>query len=147
MGDRRLARELALQLLFQDDVKPDGPHRDEDPAVGIPAATPEPVLAFAVRLVKGVRQHRAEIDGLIQKHAQHWTLDRMAVVDRNVLRVAVFELLYMEEIPVKVTLNEAIEVAKRYGDAGSGAFVNGILDQVARAEALPAKKLEGVHQR
>lgn len=141
-GIRRRARELALQLLFQDDVIPTATERVAARPLDASPDTPEPVRAFANRLVEGVRDHREEADALIRKYAQHWTLERMAPVDRNVLRLAVFELLHIEDIPVRVTLDEAIEIAKRYGDMGSSAFVNGILDQVVHHEALPAGKFE-----
>jgi len=80
-----------------------------------------------------VAEHRDEIDGIIQDSSLNWRLPRMAAVDRNVLRLAAYELLYCEDIPRKVTLNEAIEVGKRYGSEDSGAFINGVLDRIARS--------------
>ncbi len=85
---------------------------------------------FAQHLIEGVRQHRTAIDELIQKYAEHWSLDRMTPVDRNVLRLGIFEMLYFQETPRKVAINEAIEIAKTYGAEESGAFVNGILDRI-----------------
>ena len=82
------------------------------------------------RLVLGVLEHRQEIDRLIEKYSENWRLDRMDVIDRSILRMAVFELLYCDEIPPKVTLNEAIELGKRYGSEDSGSFINGILDRI-----------------
>jgi N utilization substance protein B len=93
------------------------------------------VREFADRLVTGVIQNQKTIDDTIRKHSQHWTLERMTAVDRNILRIAVYEMTLMENIPIKVTLNEAIEVAKRYGDEASGAFVNGILDHIVKEES------------
>jgi N utilization substance protein B len=87
-----------------------------------------------------VLQHQEEIDRLIQKHALNWTIGRMSIIDRNILRCAVFELLKISDIPAKVTLNEAIEIAKRYSDEESGAFVNGILDHLVKEESFSKKE-------
>ena len=88
------------------------------------------VPAYLGELVAGVAAHQEELDALIGRYSEHWRLERMAVVDRNLLRLAVYELLYLPEIPPKVVINEAVELAKRYGSEDSGGFVNGILDQV-----------------
>ncbi|MBI3610110.1 MAG: transcription antitermination factor NusB [Nitrospirae bacterium] len=138
MGFRRKSRELALQMLFLLDVNKDGPDWRKQFWELHPA--PPDVAAFADRLVDGVLDHQAEIDRLIQKHALHWTLNRMSIVDRNILRCAVFELLVLSDVPAKVTMNEAIEIAKRYSDAESGAFVNGILDHIVREESIAKKE-------
>ncbi len=90
-------------------------------------------MVFAKTLVEGVIQHRDAIDAEISKHAHNWAMDRLSVVDRNVLRIAVFELLYLEDIPPVVTINEAIEIAKQFGDDESGGFVNGILDGLLKS--------------
>jgi N utilization substance protein B len=90
----------------------------------------EDVAEFASVLVRGVSAHRDEIDHVIQESSRNWKLDRMARVDRNILRMAVFELMHLPEIPKKVTLNEAIEIGKRYGSEDSSAFINGILDHI-----------------
>jgi len=82
------------------------------------------------RLALGVLEHCQEIDRLIEKYSENWRLVRMNIVDRTILRMAIFELLYCEEIPPKVTLNEAIELGKRYGSEDSGSFINGILDRI-----------------
>jgi N utilization substance protein B len=130
MGTRRRAREFALQLLymheFQAAIDPfvvkvfwrDRPQED--------ATTQE----FAMALVEGVRAHLAEVDDLIRKSSTNWRIDRMATVDRNILRMATYELLHMTATPLKVVLNEAIELGKRFGSEDSGAFVNGVLDKV-----------------
>jgi N utilization substance protein B len=89
--------------------------------------------AYLRELVEGVRTHLEELDALIVRYSEHWRLSRMTIVDRNLLRLAIFELLYQSQIPPKVVINEAVEIAKRYGSEGSGAFVNGILDQVRLA--------------
>lgn len=91
---------------------------------------PPDVRSFAERLVLGVSTHRDEIDGRITSASEHWRLERMPIVDRNVLRIAVFEMIYCSDIPHKVSINEAIELAKMYGSGDSGSFINGILDKV-----------------
>lgn len=126
MGDRRSAREAALQILFQKDFNQGSPA----PCALIKADTN---TDFSKRLVEGVVQYRATINETIQKKAEHWTIERMASVDLNVLRIAIFEMLYEKETPAKVIIDEAIEIAKKYGNENSGAFVNGILDAVATA--------------
>lgn len=129
MSRRRRSREFALQVLYQLEINkqtaqetltqfqktylPEG-ERDE----------------FFERLVKGVLEHRKEIDRLIKQYSKNWRLDRMPLIDRNILRLAIFELMHCEDIPPKVTLNEAIELGKRYGSEDSGRFVNGILDRI-----------------
>ena len=128
MGFRRQARELALQMLFQIDFN----HDQKDLPASFWAgreALPQ-VKAFAELLAQGVLQRLPEIDKTIEKYTQHWSPERMAAIDRNILRFSIFELLYLKEIPPKVTINEAIEIAKKYGAEDSGAFVNGILDRV-----------------
>ena len=137
MGLRRQAREQALQILFQNDILKS--HAPSAPSV---VEVPPDALPFVDQLVQGVRAHLEELDGLLGQSAEHWSLDRMAVVDRNVLRCALYELLYLDDIPAKVTINEAIEIAKRYGSQESGAFVNGILDRIVKSDArLQSKRL------
>ncbi|NKE72298.1 transcription antitermination factor NusB [Candidatus Manganitrophus noduliformans] len=132
MGFRRKARELALQLLFQIDFTED---RIEIPSSFWAENESLPqVKAFTEILVNGVLKRLSEIDPIIEKYTQHWSRDRMAAIDRNILRFAIFEMLYLKEIPPKVTINEAIEIAKKYGSEDSGAFVNGILDRIHRDE-------------
>ena len=92
----------------------------------------EDVKAFSEEIVRGTYKHIARINELLHQCAKNWSLDRMAVVDRNVLRMAVYEILYRIDIPTSVTINEAIEIAKKYGTDESGSFVNGILDRAAR---------------
>lgn len=131
MGQRRRARECALQMLFQIDLTNAQPAEvfsefweDQSPA-------PE-LRAFAERLVEGVRREREQLDRLIADASEHWRLERMAVVDRNVLRIAVYELLFDPDTPAAVVLDEAIEVARKYGSEESAAFINGVLDAVRR---------------
>src|SRR3989338_3536523 len=114
MTKRRKAREIALQLLYQLDMVGDD----------------DPTARAADELVRGARARQAEIDRLITQYAEHWELDRMAVVDRNILRLAVYELLWHAEVPPKVAINAAIEMAKKFGTKDSGRFINGVLDRV-----------------
>jgi N utilization substance protein B len=138
MGFRRKSRELALQMLFQLDVNKDGPNWRKQFWDLHPA--PPDVKTFSEQLVDGVLKHQEEIDRLIQKHALNWALSRMSIIDRNILRCAVYELLGLSDIPAKVTINEAIEIAKRYSDEESGAFVNGILDHIVKEESFAKKE-------
>lgn len=129
MGKRRRARELALLLLYQREFQ----KGDFEAILGAfwkehPASAE--VREFAENLVRGVQENQKFIDGRISKVAEHWSLSRIALVDRNILRIATYELLFREDIPPKVALNEAIELAKVYGAADSSKFVNGLLDQI-----------------
>ena len=129
---RRKAREHALQLLFQLDIKKEKPSALVLKRFWADQNADDDVRAFAEEIVKGTYKHLTEINKMICRCAKNWSLDRMAIVDRNVLRMAVYEVLYRMDIPTSVTINEAIEIAKKYGTDESGAFVNGILDRVAR---------------
>jgi N utilization substance protein B len=135
MGARRTARERALQALYQLEMTP-GSIGDalESAWAAAEEARKEPeAVKFARELVEGVMAHRAEIDRLIEQHSHNWRLDRMGRIDRNVLRLGVFELKYRPDIPKKVSLNEAVELGKNFGTEESSAFVNGLLDRVAVA--------------
>jgi transcription antitermination protein NusB len=92
---------------------------------------------FSQRLVRGVLDHGPEIDRVIEGHSENWRLERMPAVDRNILRIAAFELLYCEEIPPKVAVNEAVELGKRFGTEESGSFINGILDKIMSSVSRP----------
>lgn len=138
MGARRLGREIALQLLYSRDY-----------AVGEASALIELVFdeaepgtaagrVFSDELVRGVLEHREAIDAQITEKSKNWTITRMAKVDLSILRLAVYELLYRDDIPKNVTINEAIEVAKKFGTEESPAFINGILDEIA--SAIPDKE-------
>jgi transcription antitermination protein NusB len=135
---RTKARERAVQALYQIDVAA----TDLDEALSRFWKSFEPVerevMQVAEELVRGVARHRRELDAAIEAVSQNWRLDRMARVDRNVLRLAAFELLHRDNVPVKVAINEAIELGKKFGSESSGAFINGILDRVAGA--LPASR-------
>ena len=140
MGARRTARERALQALYQLEM---GSPSAKDALDAAWAAEPEEAHpgrdaeSFALEIVKGVEEHRAEIDALIEQHSHNWRLDRMSRIDRNVLRLATFELKYRADIPRKVTLNEAVELGKRFGSEESSAFINGLLDRIALALKKP----------
>ncbi|MCM3724536.1 transcription antitermination factor NusB [Neobacillus cucumis] len=122
---RRTAREKALQALFQIDVS------NTEPSLAIEHVLEgEPSDDYLNRLVQGVGEQKAEIDNLIIENLEKWTLDRLATVDRNLLRMAVFELKFCQEIPGNVILDEAIEIAKIYGDNQSSKFINGVLSKI-----------------
>lgn len=141
MGSRHHARERALQILFQYDIH-GRPGLWLDVFWKENEATEE-VKAFAERLVAGVLEKKRELDALIGKYATNWKISRMPIVDRNILRAGVYELLWMDDVPAKVTVNEAIELAKSFGDDEASKFVNGILDQVLGKElTLAAKRTE-----
>ena len=129
MGSRRNARELALQALFAMDMNRDFSDKMLERFCGHfqPAVSIGP---FFMQLVTGVVELIPRIDSLIEKHSKHWKLDRMSCVDRNIMRIAVFEILRCNDIPPKVSINEAIDIAKKYGTEDSGAFINGIIDSI-----------------
>ena len=129
MRNRTKSREYALQMLYQLDIRRSKP-ADILETFWQQLEEPEDVKEFANRLFEGTAAHMPEIDPLIAGQADNWEMKRMAVIDRNVLRLGVFELLHMEEAPPKVCINEAIELAKRFGDEESGKFINGILDAI-----------------
>ncbi len=129
MGHRRQARELALQFLYGYEFR----REDREAALAEFRAdrrSPEPVRRFAEELVSGVLEHLEELDRLITGHARHWKLERLALVDKQILRLALYELYYRDDIPAPVTINEAVEIAKTFSTPQSGRFVNGILDRV-----------------
>lgn len=139
---RRLGRELVLKVLYQRDLVRANPDRalgylcnDED--------VPEEVRAFAAELLEGVIEHQDELDVKIGGYAHDWRLERIAPVDRNIMRLAMYELLYRQDIPVSVSINEAVELAKAYGEEDSSRFVNGILGHLARHLAVTGVRAEG----
>ncbi len=139
MASRRRAREFALLALYNADLAGEGGVRDalnrlwegqlDGAFSGRPAESQE--IEFAQRLCMGVEEQRADVDALIENASANWRLIRMPVVDRNILRLAAYELLACHDVPVSVSINEAVELAKRFGDKDSRAFVNGILDRIA----------------
>jgi len=146
MGARREARELALQALYQADLLGTDEVGTKSLALFWEHFDPDAegeVVAFARELVEGVREHGERIDALIAESAEHWRLPRLSRVDLSLLRLATFELFGRPEIPASVTLNEAVEIARRFGSEESPAFVNGVLDHIARQLAEDRARGEG----
>lgn len=139
MGTRRKGRECALHLLFQADFTPIELQAAHDLYWKIHPAKDEQVQAYASFLFFGARSHREEIDKLIQQFSEHWRIERMAAVDRNILRIAVFEFLYETETPTTVVINEALEIARKFSTEESTQFINGILDAINK-HYLPTLK-------
>ena len=124
---RSRAREVVLQLLYQDDLNPDRPLAPDVDFLRQRLHNNNELVEFATSLLNGVRRNRQELDMALAEHAANWALERMATTDRNVLRLGAFEILY-HETPGRVAINEAVELAKRFGAKQSSQFVNGILD-------------------
>jgi len=141
MGKRRRSRELAIKVLFHLEFSNDDPARaftlicDNFGAV-------EEGRAFSRELVEGVCEHRKEIDGLLSGASEHWRLERIAKLDRTILRIALYELLYRNDIPPKVAINEAVDLGKKFCSEESGAFINGILDKIYHTLVLQGKSLD-----
>lgn len=127
---RREAREAAIQFLFHHDVGGNPSTEKELDAFWHLRPTSESVRTFAIPLIQGTIDHKSEIDARIQKYVENYELNRIAAVDRNILRLAIYEMFFREDIPPVVSINEAIELAKRFGSEESGRFVNGVLDKV-----------------
>ena len=135
MRKRTQSRECALQILYQVDISDSDMNEiiarfweDRTEQDG-----PE-IQGYTETLVRGTLEKVKEIDLLIERFAENWEMKRMAYVDRNILRLATYEMVFLDEIPLKVAINEAVELAKRYGEADSSKFVNGILDRIAKTE-------------
>jgi len=133
---RTRGRELALQVLYMVDARGEEALDGLDEFLAHEAPGEDDVHSFAKELLDGTLARRQEIDTIISGAAQNWNLRRMALVDRNILRMAVFEMLYLKDIPAKVSINEAIEMGKRFSTQQSGSFINGILDRVRRERGL-----------
>jgi len=140
MGTRRKSRELALQMLFQSDMGKQTADQVRKTFWAENGSASAEVRGFADDLFRVAVDRVSEIDTLIEKHAEHWRMDRMAAVDRNLLRAAVAEMLSYPETPRAVVINEALEIARKFSSPESVHFVNGVLDSVG-------KELEGAHQR
>lgn len=143
MSIRRRAREVALHVFYQMDIS-QGDAQEVLDLYWENFKPTEKVREFCQRLIEGVCRNRSEIDQLIEENSENWTLKRMAVVDRNILRLATFELLHCPDIPFKATLNEAIELAKKFGADDSGAFINGILDKIHSFLTISADERQAV---
>ncbi len=163
MGKRREARERAVQFLFQHDLNPPDDlnaalaefwesqrtaaiaEEKASATWGQPVELPPPtadeaaIRLFAEPLIRGAIEHRDAVDNQIKKYAKNWELHRIAAVDRNILRLAIYEMLYREDIPPVVSINEAVDIAKKFSTQDSGKFVNGILDKVKSELLRPAR--------
>ena len=167
MGKRREARERAVQFLFQHDLNPPADlelelatfwnsqraaaiedeksgHAKWNEKIELPPPTVDEAETrlFAEPLIKGVIEHRDAIDERIKKHTKNWDFHRIAVVDRNIMRLAIFEMLHREDIPPVVSINEAVDIAKKFSTEDSGKFVNGILDKVRGEILRPARNVK-----
>ena len=140
MRKRTQAREIALQLFYQLDLRGEEILEELDDLL-LSSTKDKEVIDFARELIHGCWERRTEIDAKIESVARNWELRRMAVIDRNILRLATFELLFREDIPPLVSINEAIEMAKKFSTKRSGQFVNGILDNL-RIRCAPPEKNE-----
>jgi N utilization substance protein B len=135
MGERRQARELALQALFSFDMEKFDPDQSLDGfCVNNEEALTDSVKPFFLDLVKGVMENRSRIDELLNKYSKNWKISRMPVVDRNIMRISIFELLKCPDIPHSVSINEAVDIGKKYGTRDSGSFINGVLDRIKSLE-------------
>jgi transcription antitermination protein NusB len=132
MGTRRKSRELVLQMLFQADMGRQNADLVRSTFWRDHTSVAEDVRSFADDLFRAATDHGAEIDGLIERHAEHWRMDRMAAVDRNLLRAAVAELIAFPQTPRAVVINEALEIARKFSAPESVQFINGVLDSVGR---------------
>ena len=134
MGTRRKSRELALQALYQgEQAGQNGLLVFEEFCAHFQVNKKS--IPYAKKLLDGVQEKADAINQLISKYAENWRLERMSVIDRNILRLAVYEVHYQDDVPVSVAINEAVEIAKRYSTDDSGPFINGILDSMAKEEA------------
>ncbi len=142
MGIRRKAREIALQFLFQRDFQQqqgDCRSLDEEFALFKQSfETAKKSIPYATQLLTGICERLAELDEYIVNHSHNWRLNRMSVIDRNILRVAIYEMRFGADIPARVAINEAVEIAKRFGSEDSAAFINGILDGVRKSIDSPS---------
>jgi transcription antitermination factor NusB len=129
MGKRRRARELAIQVLFHMEYNPGDPGESFE-RVCESFGPPKEIRAYSREVVVGVWENRTELDRLIKRSSKNWRVERMSRVDRNILRIAIYEVLYRKDVPPKVSIDEAVELGKRFGAEESGAFINGILDHI-----------------
>lgn len=135
MIERRKSRQAALELLYQREIVGGSIADAVAGYVRIPANKPLP--DFCRRLLRGIEVNQRTIDEMIDVYAENWALERLPLIDRNILRMAIYEILYESDIPVSVSINEAIELAKKYGSPESGKFINGVLGHVAVSLAQP----------
>ncbi len=136
IGKRRQAREIVLKILYQIEVSGENPTTVLDSFWERNQNVNVSVKEFASDLAKGILEKYGELDDIIKQKLKNWRFDRVAVIDKNILRMGIFEILYRDDIPNSVSINEAIEIAKKYGDKDSSRFVNGILDKVSKSMLL-----------
>ena len=136
MRKRTRSREAALKILYARDITGESVEECSRKFWESSEVVDDTVKRYSSVIVSGVEEHLSGVDGTIEKYADNWKLERMATIDRNILRIASFELLFLPEIPPKVAINEAIDIAKKYGDKDSGKFVNGILDKINKSEKV-----------
>ena len=136
MRKRTKAREHALKILYAIDITGDGPEKCVEVFWKDNDESDKEVRKFTDAIVFGFHKNRELIDKVITEYTTNWQLKRMAVIDRNVLRLATYELLFREDVPPKGAINEAIDIAKKYGDKDSGSFVNGVLDKINKSERV-----------
>ena len=139
VGKRRLARELAIQFLYQQDMSAIAPADALTMFWQTQSDVSGPVKKFAEELIAGCTEHRSAIDEKITKYTEHWELPRIAAVDRNILRLAIYEMTVRDDIPPVVSIIEAVDIAKKFSTRESGAFVNGILDRLKMDLTRPSR--------
>lgn len=147
MRKRTKARQKALVILYQSEITRRAIRESAEIFWTDFGMVDPQVKMFTERLVSGIEQNLPRIDELISAYATNWQIKRMAAVDRNILRLGTFELLYTDDIPPKVAINEAVELAKRYGDLESGKFVNGVLDKIHKTEQPVLEKTSAPHDK
>ena len=139
MTRRSRGREVALQVLYQVEQNASVPLAEVRRFIRRRLLADRKLCEFTEGLIAGVKEHQVQIDALMYEAAENWRLDRMAAIDRNILRLGAYEMMYCREIPARVAINEALELAKRYSTAQSSRFVNGILDRVLQSQSQPAR--------
>lgn len=139
--ERRRARRIALSILYQQEIT--GVSSAEIIRKKLYAPENEPIPDFTYQLLSGVNRHRPELDKLIDQYAKNWALERLPVIDKNILRLSLFEILYLTDIPVSVSINEAVELGKLYGSNDSSRFINGVLGQITQDLTTPKKRAKG----
>jgi transcription antitermination protein NusB len=143
MGNRRKAREMAMQALFFMDISKDVSISQIDLFCRCYQPSKN-IEIFFQQLTKGILERWCYINDVIERYSSNWKLNRMACVDRNIIRIAVYEILFCEDIPPRVAINEAIDIGKKYGTEGSGAFINGILDSIHTAMTKGEIRIEPI---
>lgn len=129
IGKRRRSRELAMQALFYMDMRQKKPEETIS-FFSESFVSSKKVPPFFMNIVKGVNLHKDKIDSIIEQFSSNWKISRMSCVDRNIIRIAVYELLFCDDIPAKVSINEAVDIGKKFGDKDSGSFINAVLDSI-----------------